>query len=179
MTDISVKDITAAACVFDRLQCNGIYYKPAVPTLVGIYLGMKGPDDGGIEICANFRQFIDFTTPSQNFKGRMIYEHFNVTSQGEFRWYINGSGTTKMTLNTTGLTVNGSVTPSSDSRLKFNSTSLTNGLTVINKLAPLEYDQIYELVEQYSPDVPQSHQYGFIAQSVEHIDELRHAVVGG
>ncbi|MFM7980245.1 MAG: tail fiber domain-containing protein, partial [Candidatus Fonsibacter sp.] len=68
---------------------------------------------------------------------------------------------------------------SSDSRLKFNSKSLTNGLTVINKLEPLEYDQIYELVEQYSPDAPQSHQCGFIAHSVEEIDELRHAVVGG
>ena len=83
-----------------------------------------------------------------------------------------------MKLNFAGLTVNGVVTPSSDSRLRFNSKSLTNGLTVINKLEPMEYDQIYELVEQYSPDVPQSHQCGFIAQSVEQIDELRHAVVG-
>ena len=56
---------------------------------------------------------------------------------------------------------------------------MTNGLTVINKLEPVEYDQIYELVEQYSPDTPQSHQCGFIAQSVEQINELRHAVVGG
>ncbi|MFM7982458.1 MAG: hypothetical protein ACKPKO_24365 [Candidatus Fonsibacter sp.] len=126
------------------------FYKPPAPTLVGIYLGMEGPDDGGIEICSNFRQFIDFTTPSQNFKGRMIYEHFNVTSQGEFRWNKNRSGTTKMTLNTTGLTVNGTVTPSSDSRLKFNSKSLANGLTIINKLEPVEYDQIYELVDQYT-----------------------------
>ncbi|MFM7978536.1 MAG: tail fiber domain-containing protein, partial [Candidatus Fonsibacter sp.] len=92
---------------------------------------------------------------------------------------INRSGPTNMTLSTTGLTVNGTVTQSSDSRLKFNSKSLTNGLTVINKLEPLEYEQIYEFVEQYSPDAPQSHQGGFIAQSVEQIDELRHAVVGG
>ena len=109
----------------------------------------------------------------------MMYEHFLANSQGEFRWNISGSGTAKMTLNTTGLTVNGFVTQSSDSRLKFNSKSLTNGLTVINKLEPVEYDQIYELVEQYSPDTPQSHQCGFIAQSVEQINELRHAVVGG
>ncbi|MFM7979760.1 MAG: tail fiber domain-containing protein, partial [Candidatus Fonsibacter sp.] len=84
-----------------------------------------------------------------------------------------------MKLNFAGLTVNGIVTSSSDSRLKLNSKSLTNGLTVINKLEPLEYDQIYELVEQYSPDAPQSRQCGFVAQSVEQIDELRHAVVGG
>ncbi|MFM7987429.1 MAG: tail fiber domain-containing protein, partial [Candidatus Fonsibacter sp.] len=83
-----------------------------------------------------------------------------------------------MTLNTTGLTVNGTVTPSSDSRLKFNATSLTNGLVVINKLEPMEYDQIYELVDHYTTYAPQSHQCGFIAQSVEQIDELRHAVVG-
>ena len=140
---------------------------------------MEHPDDGGIEIVSNYRQWIDFTTPNNNVRGRMMYEYFSPTNPGEFRWNIQGSATAKMTLNTTGLTVNGTVTPSSDSRLKFNSKSLTNGLSVINKLEPVEYDQIYELVEQYSSDTPQSHQCGFIAQSVEQIDELKHAVVGG
>ncbi|MFM7979472.1 MAG: tail fiber domain-containing protein, partial [Candidatus Fonsibacter sp.] len=84
-----------------------------------------------------------------------------------------------MTLITTGLTVNGTVMPSSDSMLKFNARSMTNGLTVITKLEPVEYDQIYELIDQYTPDTPQSHQCGCIAQSVEQIDELRYAVVGG
>jgi uncharacterized coiled-coil protein SlyX len=35
------------------------------------------------------------------------------------------------------------------------------------------------LTDTYTEDAPQSHQCGFIAQSVQQIDELRHAVVGG
>ncbi len=35
------------------------------------------------------------------------------------------------------------------------------------------------MVDQYTADTPQSHQCGFIAQSVQSIDELKHAVVGG
>ncbi|MFM7982205.1 MAG: hypothetical protein ACKPKO_23085, partial [Candidatus Fonsibacter sp.] len=36
-----------------------------------------------------------------------------------------------------------------------------------------------ELVDVYTPKTPQSHQSGFIAQSVQKIDELKHVVVGG
>ena len=35
------------------------------------------------------------------------------------------------------------------------------------------------LVDHYTPETPQSHQCGFIAQSVEKIDELKHIVEGG
>jgi hypothetical protein len=35
------------------------------------------------------------------------------------------------------------------------------------------------LTDTYTADAPQSHPCGFIAQSVQQIDELRHAVVGG
>ena len=35
------------------------------------------------------------------------------------------------------------------------------------------------MVDQYTADTPQSHQCGFIAQSAQSIDELKHAVVGG
>ncbi|MFM7979027.1 MAG: tail fiber domain-containing protein [Candidatus Fonsibacter sp.] len=63
--------------------------------------------------------------------------------------------------------------------MKFNAKSLTNGLAVINKLEPMEYDQTYELLDHYTTAAPQSHQCGFIAQAVEQINELRHAVVGG
>ncbi|MFM7986697.1 MAG: hypothetical protein ACKPKO_46020 [Candidatus Fonsibacter sp.] len=40
-------------------------------------------------------------------------------------------------------------------------------MAVINKLEPVEYDQTVDLVEQYTTDAPQSHQCGFIAQSVQ------------
>ncbi|MFM7984607.1 MAG: hypothetical protein ACKPKO_35305 [Candidatus Fonsibacter sp.] len=39
-------------------------------------------------------------------------------------------------------------------------------MDIINKLEPVEYDQTVDLVEQYTTDTPQSHQCGFIAQSV-------------
>ncbi|MFM7983104.1 MAG: tail fiber domain-containing protein, partial [Candidatus Fonsibacter sp.] len=66
-----------------------------------------------------------------------------------------------------------------DKRLKFNEKPLTNALDVINQLEPVEYDQTHDLVDQYTADTPQYHQCGFIAQSVQSIDELKHAVVGG
>jgi len=49
----------------------------------------------------------------------------------------------------------------------------------MNKLELVEYDQTYDLVDTYTPKTPQSHQSGFISQSVERIDELKHAIVGG
>ncbi|MFM7990464.1 MAG: tail fiber domain-containing protein, partial [Candidatus Fonsibacter sp.] len=52
-------------------------------------------------------------------------------------------------------------------------------MDIINKLEPVEYDQIVDVVEQYTAETPQSHQCGFIAQSVQSIDELKYAVVGG
>ena len=84
-----------------------------------------------------------------------------------------------MTLNSSGLSVGGTFVSASDKRLKFNEKPLTNALDVINQLEPVEYDQTYDLVDQYTSDTPQSHQCGFIAQSVQSIDELKHAVVGG
>ncbi|MFM7982485.1 MAG: hypothetical protein ACKPKO_24500, partial [Candidatus Fonsibacter sp.] len=50
---------------------------------------------------------------------------------------------------------------------------------MINKLEPVAYDQTYYLVNKYTQETLQSHQCGFIAQSVQKIDELKHAVVGG
>jgi len=84
-----------------------------------------------------------------------------------------------MSLNHTGLYVVGPYTNSSDNILKFNEKPLANALNVISKLEPVEYDQTHCLVDQYTPDTPQSHQCGFIAQSVEKIYELKHACVGG
>ena len=89
------------------------------------------------------------------------------------------SATLRMTLKTEGLSVVGTVSQSSDKRLKFNEKPIMNALAIITRLEPVEYDQTYSLVDQYTPDTPQSHQSGFIAQSVRTIDELKHTVVGG
>ncbi|MFM7983316.1 MAG: tail fiber domain-containing protein, partial [Candidatus Fonsibacter sp.] len=100
-------------------------------------------------------------------------------STAQYEWLLGGSFTVRMGLNTTGLTVNGTITPSSDKRLKFNEKPIVNALDIINKLEPVEYDQTYELVDVYTPETPQSHQSGFLAQSVQKIGELKHVVVGG
>ena len=105
----------------------------------------------------------------------MIYNNTN----SRFNWFVGGSATTKMTLNPTALYVGGTTVSSSDKRLKFNEKPLTNALDVINRLEPVEYDQTRDLTESYTADTPQSHQCGFIAQSVQQIDGLKYAVVGG
>ena len=56
---------------------------------------------------------------------------------------------------------------------------MTNALKVIRQLEPVEYEQTYALVEQYNEDTPQSHHCGFIAQHVQQIEALRHAMLGG
>ncbi|MFM7985205.1 MAG: tail fiber domain-containing protein [Candidatus Fonsibacter sp.] len=84
-----------------------------------------------------------------------------------------------MALNSSGLSVGGTFVSASDKRMKFNEKPLTNALDVVNQLEPVEYDQTHESVDQYTADTQQSHQCGFIAQSVQSIDELKHAVVGG
>ncbi|MFM7981270.1 MAG: tail fiber domain-containing protein [Candidatus Fonsibacter sp.] len=63
--------------------------------------------------------------------------------------------------------------------MKLNKKPLTNSLDIINRLEPVEYDQTYNLVDEYTPETPQSHQSGFIAQSFQNIDELKHTVTGG
>ena len=63
--------------------------------------------------------------------------------------------------------------------MKFNDKPLTNALKVIRQLEPVEYEQTYDLVDQYNEDTPQSHQCGFIAQQVQQIEALKHAVFGG
>jgi len=98
-------------------------------------------------------------------------------TNNDFTFYVNAA--LRMTLNSAGLSVNGTVTPTSDKRLKFNDKPIVNALNIINKLEPVEYDQTYDLVDTYTPETPQSHQSGFIAQSVERIAELKHAIVGG
>ena len=84
-----------------------------------------------------------------------------------------------MALNGTSLSVGGSTVSSSDQRLQFNAKQLSNALDNRNRLEPAEYDQTQDLTEIVTTDTPQSHQCGFIAQSVQQIDELKYAVVGG
>ena len=63
--------------------------------------------------------------------------------------------------------------------MKFNQKPLTNALDFIAQLDLVEYDRTHDLTLKYTVDTPQSHQCGFIAQSVQHIEELKYAVLGG
>ena len=84
-----------------------------------------------------------------------------------------------MTLNPIALYVGGTTVSSSVKSLKFNEKPLTNALDVINRLEPVEYDQTKDLTDSNTADTPQSHQCGVNAQSVQQIDKLKYAVVGG
>ncbi|MFM7988255.1 MAG: tail fiber domain-containing protein, partial [Candidatus Fonsibacter sp.] len=100
-------------------------------------------------------------------------------SAAQIDWYIASNFTLTMTLKTAGLYLGATLVSASDKRLKLNEKPLNNALDVINKLEPVEYDQTCDLVETYTLDTPHFHQCGFIAQSVEKIDELKHIVEGG
>ena len=160
----------------NAIACTGTG-KATAPTTAGVYIGLDTSAAGGIEICAGSLQYIDFTvpTPTTDYRGRMMYNN----TENAFAWSVGGSGTAKMVLNATALYVGGTTVSSSDKRLKFNEKPLTNALDLINRLEPVEYDQTRDLTESYTADTPQSHQCGFIAQSVQQIDELKYAVIGG
>ena len=63
--------------------------------------------------------------------------------------------------------------------LKFNEKPLVNAWGVINKLVPVESDRTFDLVDNYTQDMPQSHQAGFIAQYVQNVYEVKFAVQRG
>ena len=171
----STGTITGKSGSFQNLTVTGGTVKPATPSAAGVYIGLdSGNEAGDMEICVPSLPYIDFTVPSIASKGRILYDH----STNDFKIFV-ARGLVNATLNTTRLNVVGTVTTTSDKRFKLNEKPLVNALDIINKLEPVEYDQTYDLVDAYTPETPQSHQCGFIAQSVQQIDELKHAVVGG
>ncbi|MFM7982542.1 MAG: hypothetical protein ACKPKO_24790, partial [Candidatus Fonsibacter sp.] len=91
---------------------------------------------------------------------------------------ISGAGE-RLRIGSGGVSVYGTFNNLSDKLLTFNVKPLTNALDVINRLEPVEYDQTYTLVDEYTTETPPSHQSDLIAQSVHKIDELKHAVAGG
>ena len=99
-----------------------------------------------------------------------------IHAAASFYWHIGSP--IRLTLSATSLT-GPTYSATSDKRLKFNEKPLTNALDVINKLEALEYDQTQDIVDQFTPDTPQSHQCGFIAQSIEQIEQLKHVVADG
>ncbi|MFM7987743.1 MAG: hypothetical protein ACKPKO_51370 [Candidatus Fonsibacter sp.] len=59
---------------------------------------------------------MNFTSSRVDLKGRIIYGY----GYNDFQFWINSASTTKMTLNSTSLNVVGTVSTTSDKRLKVN-----------------------------------------------------------
>ena len=74
-----------------------------------------------------------------------------------------------------GTTIVTTGTSTSDDRLKFNETNLTNSLNIIRNLIPVKYDQSNKLNEEINT----FKNCGFIAQDVYEIDDLKDAVLVG
>ncbi|MFM7988139.1 MAG: hypothetical protein ACKPKO_53385, partial [Candidatus Fonsibacter sp.] len=76
---------------------GGAASKPFTPPVAGVFMGLdSGSTAAGIEICASSLQYIDFTSPNVDYKGRIIYGWSN-----DFRFQINSDATARMTLNST------------------------------------------------------------------------------
>ena len=163
----------AGNIIGNTVSCTGAMFGTTM-SAQGIYAGVA-TTFGVIEMVGTDGAYIDFTAPNADYRGRIFYANASNTCN----WRVGGVITTVMQLSSANLQVNGTVVSTSDKRFKFNEKPLTNALDVINQLEPVEYDQTYDMVDQYTSDTPQSHQCGFIAQSVQSIDELKHAVVGG
>ena len=109
--------LTTNAITCGPISCTGTGTKQLSPTAAGVYLGLDTSAAGGMEICCSSSPYIDFTTISNDFKGRIIYNH----GDNSFNWQLGGSYTHAMRLLSTGLSVTGTIT-SSDKRLKRNKT---------------------------------------------------------
>ena len=108
--------------------------KTTTPSAQGIYMGHDtNTDHWGIEVCADAIQYIDCSSPGVDMRARLQY----TISTARYDWLLGGSFTSRMWLETAGLTVNGTITPSSDKRLKFNDKPIVNALDIINKLEVL------------------------------------------
>ena len=97
------------------------------------------------------------------------YASLYFQSQGQHQWYTAPSGTagnaitwtTAMTLDaSSNLTVSGTITESSDKRLKENINSLENSLEKVLNLNGVSYNKIA---------TPEKSEIGFIAQEVEEV----------
>ena len=123
------------------------------------------------------------TTPAAN--DAILFSHGRILSQ-------SGSGTNIMLESYAGYLVlksgghlsleaggsiysNGTISNTSDDRLKWAESPIANGLNVINQLQPQVYWKGKELNVEPS-ETERRHESGFIAQEVEQIPELVHAV---
>ncbi|MFM7986667.1 MAG: tail fiber domain-containing protein [Candidatus Fonsibacter sp.] len=138
---------------------------PITPSDAGIFIANNLSNTPvastpGITLCgtSNTFPYLSFVSPGHTSYWRGLIQlslesstiHFSISGVGE-----------RLCITTAGVSVYGTFSNLSDKRLKFNVKPLTNALDVINPLEPVEYDQTYTLVDEYTTETPQSHQSGF------------------
>jgi hypothetical protein len=57
-------------------------------------MGLDSDAAGGLDICADTNQYIDFTTMRNNYIGRFIYNATN----NDFKMHVNGNASASLTL---------------------------------------------------------------------------------
>ena len=71
MNTNNITNIGSITC--NTIACTGTSGQTSTPTSRGIYMGFESALAGGIDICADFSQYINFTTVNNEFRGRMVY----------------------------------------------------------------------------------------------------------
>ena len=92
MTSNSITNVGSITC--NTLACTGTGGTTSTPTRRGVYMGLDSTASGGIEICTDMNQYIDFTTMSNDYRGRINY----ITTNNDLKMYVNGSATPSLTL---------------------------------------------------------------------------------
>ena len=112
------------------LAVTGAAGIPQVPPEQGCFIGSQNGGHVAIELASanGALAYIDFSQVNSDFKGRIMYSNAN----SDFTFSVNT--TLKMTLNSAGLSVVVTVTPSSDNRLKFNEKPIINALAIIKQI---------------------------------------------
>ena len=173
--------VTGSITASTTLTCTDITCEDI--TSSGTIQTSSGTMNASLMLCGRLHVNASSASPATN--DAIMFSHGRILSQ-------SGSGTNIMLESYTGYLVlksgnhisleaggslfsNKSLTVVSDDRLKWQEQNITNGLSVINKLKPQVYWRGKELDVEPSEE-ERVRESGFIAQEVEAIPELQHAV---
>ena len=100
MTSNNITNVGSITC--NTLASTGASGQTSSPTRRGVYMGLHSTAPGGIEICTDMNQYIDFTTMSNDCRRRTKFN----TTDNDLKIYVNGSATQSITLISAALTTN-------------------------------------------------------------------------
>ncbi|MFM7989696.1 MAG: hypothetical protein ACKPKO_61325, partial [Candidatus Fonsibacter sp.] len=135
----TVGNITASAGTITgrSLAVTGTTGRLQIPTAQGCYIGQASSGYTAIELVSGvgttYQTYVDVTEPNVYFRGRIIYRN----GTNDFQFCINSVSTVNITLNSSGLSVDGTFVSASDKSLKFNEKPSTNAFDVISRLDPI------------------------------------------